>query len=244
MRITGVIPARYSSTRFPGKPLALIHGRSMISRVYERCKNATMLNEVVVATDDERIYDHVREFGGQVVMTSESHPSGTDRCAEVASKLEKNPDVIINIQGDEPYIHPLQIDLLAAAFHERECNIATLVRTAAEGEDLSDPNIVKVVRSAVTGKALYFSRSRIPYIQGSDHSEIASFMHIGIYGYRTNTLSELTKLPVTPLEIAEKLEQLRWLEHGFMIHTIISDQPNHSVDTPEDIARIEALFPG
>jgi len=244
MRITGIIPARFSSTRFPGKPLALIHGKSMIRRGYERCSNATMLSEVVVATDDQRIFDHVKEFGGRVVMTTPEHPSGTDRCAEAAHLLEVRPDVVINIQGDEPYIHPLQIDLLAAAFHDKECSIATLVRTAERNEDLADPDLVKVARSSVTGKALYFSRSPIPHIQGDASAEsLPIHTHIGIYGYRTDILEQLTKLPVTPLEQCEKLEQLRWLEHGLMIHTLISEQENHSVDRPEDIPTIEARFP-
>ncbi len=244
MRVAGIIPARYGSSRFPGKPLALIHGKSMIRRVYEQCTQATLLSEVVVATDDSRIFDHVSDFGGRVVMTSADHPSGTDRCAEASGLLETEPDVVINIQGDEPYIQPVQIDLLAAAFHNKECTIATLVRTAEVNDDLNNPNLVKVARSSVTGKALYFSRNLIPHIKDERTLQDAPvFTHIGIYGYSKNTLNELTRLTETPLELAERLEQLRWLENGFTIHTLISDQQNHAVDHPEDIPRLEALFP-
>jgi 3-deoxy-manno-octulosonate cytidylyltransferase (CMP-KDO synthetase) len=245
MKILGVIPARYASTRFPGKPLALIHGISMIERVFGRASQATSLTEVVVATDDQRIYDHVISFGGKAVMTSEKHPSGTDRCAEVLEKHGSGWDAVINIQGDEPYIHPEQINQLGSCFENPECQIATLVKIISSEEELMNPNVPKVVLDNL-GSALYFSRSPIPYVaKGSIKESVDSGVfhrHIGIYGYRPSTLNAISKLAPSPLEIIESLEQLRWLSNGYSIFTKTTDLDNHAVDMPADISKIEALF--
>src|SRR5688572_15750361 len=219
MKILGIIPARYGSTRFPGKPLALIHGKSMIQRVFERAFQSQGLSEVVVATDDQRIFDHVIAFGGKVVMTATTHPSGTDRCAETLSK-SGNFDLVINIQGDEPYIHPEQIDLLINSMVSQNAQIGTLVKGITTKEELFNPNIPKVVRDN-EGFALYFSRQPIPFSKDSEVefniSQRIYFKHIGIYGYQASVLPLLAALKPGKLEKSESLEQLRWLENGYRI---------------------------
>ncbi len=245
MKVLGIIPARFGSTRFPGKPLAKIHGVTMIERVYRRAKLATSLNDVIVATDDQRIYDHVVSFGGKVMMTSDQHPSGTDRCAEVIAKINVAYDVVINIQGDEPYIHPQQIDLLVDCFKSGSAPLATLVKQITQVAELDQVNLPKVVIDN-SGKALYFSRSVVPFTKPEDRSRAVEqglyYKHIGIYGYRASLLPELAALPKSKLEIMESLEQLRWLENGYSIIIAISDHENIAVDAPEDIVLIESRF--
>ena len=217
MDILGIIPARYASTRFPGKPLAKIAGKSMIRRVYEQAKKCSNLAQVIVATDDERIFNHVAGFGGIAVMTSPEHQSGTDRCAEVALQHPAY-DVIINIQGDEPYIDPEQISKLAYCFEDPSVQIATLVKKIKNEEELSNINSPKVIINKFS-EAIYFSRSPIPHLRGLRQVDwlkhFTYFKHIGIYGYRADVLQQITKLPVSELEKAESLEQLRWIENGF-----------------------------
>ncbi len=246
MKILGIIPARYNSSRFPGKPLANILGKSMIRRVYEQASKA-ILTDLVVATDDSRIFDHVSEFGGKVMMTSDQHNSGTDRCAEVLADKQYNDfEAVINIQGDEPFILPEQINEVAELFQDPEIVIGTLVKKIDEASVLANPNIPKVVIEKFSGKALYFSRQQIPYC---DPSMIKKFMeeglflkHIGIYGYRAIILPQLTHMAAGNLEVAEKLEQLRWLEGGFPIHTRKTVHENIAVDVPDDISRIVELY--
>ncbi len=240
MRILGVIPARFASTRFPGKPLADIGGKSMIRRVYERAGQCTALQKVVVATDDLRIADHVRQFGGEVVMTSPDHQSGTDRCAEVARQLS-GYDAYINIQGDEPFIDPGQIAAVAACFGRPDTRLATLVKKITDTEELMNPNTPKVVISS-GWEAIYFSRTPIPYFRGLEPDRWTGahtyYKHIGIYGYRQDALQEITALPVSPLEKTEALEQLRWVENGFRIRVAETESETRAVDTPEDLERI------
>lgn len=244
--IVGLIPARYASTRFPGKPLADIGGKPMIERVYERVSR--VLRHVAVATDDARIAAAVEGFGGRVAMTSASHRSGTDRCAEAASKVEaedgRNYQAVINIQGDEPFIDPAQVELLAGAFDDPSVEIATLVKHAASSEELFNPNRPKVVLG-VNGDALYFSRNPIPYLRGvaeHDWAETHKYWnHIGLYAYRTATLHELTKLAPGDLEQSESLEQLRWLENGYRIRALETTMESHGIDTPEDLERLEGM---
>ncbi|MBL0342153.1 MAG: 3-deoxy-manno-octulosonate cytidylyltransferase [Bacteroidetes bacterium] len=245
MKTLGIIPARYASTRFPGKPLAVINGKSMIERVYEQALKAELLYDVIVATDDDRIFDHVKTFGGKVTMTASNHLSGTDRCAEVLNKSSEHYELVINIQGDEPYIHPGQIDLLINCFKHADAQIATLVRQITDAADLDNVNLPKVVRQ-LSGYALYFSRSPIPYCNEKERAawvnKGAFFKHIGIYGFRSSILPLLAKLPPANLEMAESLEQLRWLENGFRIITAVSDHENLAVDTPGDIVLLEQRF--
>ncbi len=243
MKVIGVIPARYASSRFPGKPLVDIKGKSMIQRVYER--SLTVVDELFVATDDERIYNHVKEFGGEVVMTKKSHESGTDRCAEVVELLPhlKDDDVVINVQGDEPLIDPLQIQLLAGLFNDPNTQIGSLVREIAHPKVYQDPNSPKVVLNKEM-EAMYFSRSPIPHGRELENSQIPEhcYQHIGIYGYRKASLIEISKLEKGVLEEIEKLEQLRWLEHGYKIKTGISNQFSHSIDTKEDLDELLLQF--
>jgi 3-deoxy-manno-octulosonate cytidylyltransferase (CMP-KDO synthetase) len=243
--IAGIIPARYASSRFPGKPLILIQGKTMIQRVYEQASKCSRLSEVIVATDDERIYDHVLEFGGIAMMTSPLHSTGTERCAETAKKLAdkgRAADIIINIQGDEPFINPEQISLLASCFDHQNTEIATLIKKTSVSEDLFNPNIIKVVINK-QHEALYFSRSPIPFVrntvkeQWTEHATY--FKHIGIYAYRSDILQILTKLAQGMAETAESLEQLRWLENGFKILTEETQHESHSVDVPEDVLKFE-----
>ncbi len=243
MKILGVIPARYASTRFPGKPLVDIGGKSMIRRVYEQASKAKSLTHVVVATDDRRIADEVKRFNGHFVLTNANHESGTDRCAEVAAIVE-GYDVILNIQGDEPFIDPLQIDLLASLFTDKT-EIATLIKPIEDLEAILNPNLPKVVVSN-SGKALYFSRSPIPFVRNDNQQNWANqhqyYRHIGIYGYKNEILKELTKLPVSLLEKAEQLEQLRWLENGYTIETAITNSETIAVDVPEDLIKIKEMY--
>lgn len=236
MKIIGIIPARYASSRFPGKPLCDIAGKTMVQRVYEQASKSISLHEVHVATDDQRIYDHVLSFGGKVKMTSENHRTGTERCAEVVSGLKNQFDVAINIQGDEPFIDPKQIDRVADQFIEPKVQIATLVKPGLLHYAESIHHI-KVVTD-LNGKALYFSRSRIPYFRDSQMDFASYYIHVGIYGYRVNILAEIAKLPPTPLEKAESLEQLRWLENGYLIHTALTDHESISIDTPEELEKV------
>ncbi|NGF56620.1 3-deoxy-manno-octulosonate cytidylyltransferase [Parapedobacter sp. SGR-10] len=240
MKVIGIIPARYESSRFPGKPLVDIGGQTMIQRVYQQAKHAATLHEVIVATDDQRIYDHVRSFAGNVVMTKSTHQSGTDRCAEVVQQVQ-GFDVAINIQGDEPFIDPQQIDLLVACFETPSTEIATLVRKVATLEELTNENKPKVVLNK-KGEAIYFSRQTIPFLRGERIENWLSkrpfYNHIGIYGYRTNVLKLLSELPVSDLELMESLEQLRWLDNGYKIQTALSSHTNDAIDTPEDLKQI------
>ena len=243
MKFIGIIPARYASSRFPGKPLANIGGVPMIERVYRRASQA--LERVVVATDDQRIFDAVKAFGGDVVMTSDAHRSGTDRCFEAYTRCGSTADVIINIQGDEPFIDPAQIDALCRCFDRPDTRIATLVRRfdpAAGFDALKNPNTPKVVLDD-SGRALYFSRSVIPYVRGAEEqrwSECAAyFTHVGIYAFRADTLAELVNLPQSSLELAESLEQLRWLQAGYRIQTAVTSSPTVGIDTPDDLRRAE-----
>ena len=245
MKILAVIPARYASTRFPGKPLTIIQGKSMIQRVYEQAQKCKALNAVVVATDDLRIEQAVKQFNGRVVMTSGTHQSGTERCAEVAADIEDDFDVVINVQGDEPFIQPGQIALLANCFMQETTDIATLVKRITAASELSNPNTVKVVLDEKR-KALYFSRSAIPYQRNIPVEQWLNsgmyYKHIGIYGYRKNALEEIVKLPPNELEQAESLEQLRWLANGYRIQTAITELETISVDTPEDLIRVNQFI--
>lgn len=244
MKIIGIIPARYSSSRFPGKPLVDIAGKTMIQRVYEQAKKSSLLTEVIVATDDERIYKAVKSFGGQVSMTSADHPSGTDRCYEVIRQLHESGvhvDVLVNIQGDEPFIHPGQIDLICACFENNETKIATLAKKIEESNELFSTSINKVIIDQ-DGQAIYFSRTPIPYIQNSNPDEWVKlfpyYKHIGIYGYRASVLGEITRLKPTQLELAESLEQLRWIDHGYSIKVELTEYESIAIDTPDDLLKI------
>ena len=247
MKFLGIIPARFASTRFPGKPLADIGGKPMIQRVYEQVQPC--LDDVWVATDDERIQRAVEAFGGKVVMTSDQHRSGTDRCLEAAQTIGGSYDVVINIQGDEPFIQPAQIEALKACFTQKPSTVlATLVKpfTKADGlEALKNPNSPKVVLSA-DGEALYFSRSIIPYVRGSEEStwldQHTFYKHIGIYAYTLPTLKAIAALPASTLEKTESLEQLRWLESGYRIKVAVTTIENLAVDTPEDLERVRSLL--
>lgn len=244
---TGIIPARYASTRFPGKPLAVIGGKPMIQRVYEQA--SLKLDELYVATDDPRIHEVVLSFGGRAVMTSAEHQSGTDRCAEAAATIgsmkDTEADVVINIQGDEPFIRPEQIELLISCFADKSVEIATLVRKAEPREDIINPNQPKVVLDS-SGNALYFSRSVIPYIRDAEMSEWTMmhtyYKHIGLYAYRTGTLSRITLLSRSSLEKAESLEQNRWLENGYKIRTAVTSWESVCIDTPGDLEKAKIFF--
>ncbi|WP_423149328.1 3-deoxy-manno-octulosonate cytidylyltransferase [Rubrolithibacter danxiaensis] len=242
--ILGIIPARFASTRFPGKPLADIEGKTMIQRVYEQALKSEKLDEVVVATDDERILLHLHELGYKAILTSAAHQSGTDRCAEVAKKLP-GFDVIINIQGDEPFINPIQIDLVCTCFADEDTTLATLVKEINSPEELTNTNSPKVVLNK-RSEAIYFSRSPIPHFRGKEMSEWLKntiyYKHIGIYGYRTDSLLAITQLPLSALEKAEALEQLRWIENGYKIRVAVTDIETLAVDTPEDLLKIRKEY--
>ncbi|MCX6290669.1 MAG: 3-deoxy-manno-octulosonate cytidylyltransferase [Bacteroidetes bacterium] len=243
MNIIGIIPARYGSTRFPGKPLVDIDGKSMIQRVYEQSIKANLLSHVVIATDDDRIMAHVKEFGGNVMMTSPNLQSGTDRCAEIIGMDKDHSwDVVINIQGDEPYIHPEQIDLLCRCFESPETSIATLIKEIKSGDELFNHNNAKVILNK-NREAIYFSRAPIPYCRNYPEQEWTRqhiyYKHIGIYGYRAPMLLELSMLPKTKLEIAESLEQLRWIENGYKINTALTSLESIAIDTPADLLKIK-----
>ncbi|RYZ55222.1 MAG: 3-deoxy-manno-octulosonate cytidylyltransferase [Sphingobacteriales bacterium] len=243
--IAGIIPARYASTRFPGKPLIDIAGKSMIRRVYEQAAASASLSRVVVATDDQRIADHVQAFGGEAIMTAPEHPSGTDRCFEVVEKLGGQVDYVVNIQGDEPFIDPGQIDTLCAVLQQGSAELATLIIPVTDPETLFDMGEVKVVLNN-TMEALYFSRMVIPFIKGVEQSQWhlhhAYFRHVGMYAYRTDVLKEITRLGVSSLEQAESLEQLRWLEAGYRIKCAVTAHDSHCVDTPEDVDKVLRLM--
>lgn len=235
-----IIPARYASTRFPGKPLALIHGKPMIRCVYEAARKAD-IESATVATDDQRIADCVRQFGGQVVMTSPNHPSGTDRCGEAARLLGLQPtDNVINVQGDEPFITKEVINLLVDLLNKPAISLATLTTPITDEQEIGDPNKVKVVFDK-NGRALYFSRHNIPYLRDPQQHTHQYFKHIGIYGYRNQVLQELIRLPESELEKSEKLEQLRWLENGYSIYVAPCQYQGLGIDTPEDLANISSL---
>ena len=234
MKVIGIIPARYASSRFPGKPLADILGESMIQRVYEQCKKANSLSAVIVATDDKRIFNHVLDFGGKAMMTSNSHPSGTDRCNEVIQSLNEKYDIAINIQGDEPFINPEQINQIVSFFSSPEISISTLAKKIETLSLLTDVNSPKAIFDK-NGIAQNFCRS-ITQIKPNQ----TYYKHIGIYGYRSQTLAKICKLPPSENEKTERLEQLRWLDNGYKIKVGITTFDSLSVDTPEDIEKIKA----
>lgn len=241
MKFIGIIPARYASTRFPGKPLAMLGGKTVIQRVYEQVQ--ACFDELYVATDDNRIYECVKSFGGKVVMTSEACNNGTERCLDAYRNLNIECDVVVNIQGDEPFIQHRQVEALKACFENENTDIATLVKPfeVADGlERLESPNSPKVVINE-EGFAMYFSRSVIPYLRGVDKEnwlqEHTFYKHLGIYAYRTNVLEEITTLQQSPLEKVESLEQLRWLENGYKIKVGVTDIETIGIDTPEDLER-------
>lgn len=242
----GIIPARYGSTRFPGKPLVNIGGKSMIRRVYEQARKATALSDVWVATDDARIFEHVQKFGGQVLLTKNNHRSGTERCAEAFRLLPAQSfSCVVNIQGDEPFIHPEQINELISCFHQKQANIATLVKKIENAAELWDVHTPKVIFSK-KNKILYFSRQTIPYIHTSSSSAWLQhhtfYKHIGLYAYHPSILQEIVTLSPTPLEQAEKLEQLRWLEHGYTIDMARTTYNSISVDVPADLEKLATFF--
>ncbi|MBP5381634.1 MAG: 3-deoxy-manno-octulosonate cytidylyltransferase [Bacteroidaceae bacterium] len=246
MRFLAIIPARYASTRFPAKPLAILGGKPVIQRVYEQVSQ--VMDEVFVATDDERILKVVEDFGGKAVMTREDHKSGTDRCYEAYLKIGNGADVVVNVQGDEPFIQPSQIKSLQSCFEDENTQIATLVKPfkVTDGwEALQNPNSPKVVISD-DNRALYFSRSVIPYLRGVPEGDWLSkhvfYKHIGLYAYRAETLAEITRLPQSTLEKAESLEQLRWLDNGYIIKVGFTDVETIGIDTPQDLARAEAFI--
>ena len=243
MKFIAIIPARYASTRFPGKPLAMLGGKPVIQRVYEQA--TAVLGEAYVATDDERIFQAVEAFGGRAVMTRSDHRSGTDRIEEAAEKIQTNADVIINVQGDEPFIQASQIKTLMHLFDDPTTQIGTLGKRFETMEAAKNPNSPKIVCDR-RGFALYFSRSVIPFVRGKEEStwmEHYPFLkHLGIYAYRGKTLHEVTQLAQTPLEIAESLEQLRWLENGYRIRVGITDVETVGIDTPEDLQRAEEFL--
>lgn len=239
MRFLGIIPARFASTRLPGKPLADIHGKSMVQRVLERAAQADSLLEVVVATDDQRIFDHVVGLGGRAVMTAATHPSGTDRCFQALTLLGKDRyDAVVNIQGDEPFLVPQQIDELCATLARAKGGIATLAHHLTDDRDLDDPGKVKITVD-VNDDALYFSRAAIPVLRnhsaGPRHAAFRFLKHIGLYAYRTEVLEQLVGLKPSALEQAESLEQLRWLENGFKVRVGLTEHPSFCVDTPADL---------
>lgn len=243
MKFIGLIPARYASTRFPGKPLALLAGKPVIQHVYEQASK--VLDAVYVATDDERIYNKVEEFGGKAVMTSTEHHSGTDRIEEALIKVGGNFDVVVNIQGDEPFIQKSQIETLCKCFDDQITQIATLGKPFESIEAVENPNSPKIVIDN-NGYAMYFSRSIIPFIRGVEKNEWLKkhtfLKHLGIYAYRASVLNEITKLPQSELELAESLEQLRWLQNGYKIKVGLTNAETVGIDTPEDLRRAEEFI--
>ncbi|MBN2616545.1 MAG: 3-deoxy-manno-octulosonate cytidylyltransferase [Bacteroidales bacterium] len=244
MKVLGVIPSRYASSRFPGKSLADVCGKSMIRRVYEQALKSKMLDQVVVATDDDRILNHVKEFGGDVLMTDQQHPNGTARCEEVLRKLEEEGhsfDVVVNIQGDEPFIQPEQIEKVIVPFRDNRVQISSLAAEIKNQETLFNPNEVKVVMND-NGFALYFSRHPIPYIRDAKEADwlklFSFYKHLGLYAFRSDVLKKIVQLIPSQLEQAENLEQLRWLEKGYGIHMSLTDYEAQGIDTPEDLAKL------
>ncbi len=244
MNTIGIIPARYASTRFPGKPLAIIAGKPMIQWVYER--SAMVFVNTYVATDDSRIATAVNEFGGKCLMTKTTHHSGTDRCAEALDMAERQTgikfDVVVNIQGDEPFIQPEQLRKVVSCFNEKDVQIATLVKPYTQGENVFNPNTPKVILNT-KNFAIYFSRSVIPFIRNKENHQWPEshtfYKHIGLYAYRSDVLREITQLPQSKLELAESLEQLRWIENGYRIKVEFTDLETLAVDTPEDLERVK-----
>ena len=247
MNFIAIIPARYASTRFEGKPLVDIFGKPMVVRVYQRA--IEIFSHVVVATDNETIKNKAKEFGCEVVMTDPNHPSGTDRCNEALSKAEilfdMKFDVVVNIQGDEPFIHVEQLEQIKKSFSDKDIDIATLVKPFGENEDIFNENTPKVVLSK-SGRALYFSRSVIPFLRGNERDSWQDkhifYKHIGLYAYRSNVLKEITNLPQGILEKCESLEQLRWLENGYQIKCEITTQESHAIDTPSDLESVLKIY--
>ncbi|MDB5262169.1 MAG: 3-deoxy-manno-octulosonate cytidylyltransferase [Adhaeribacter sp.] len=239
MKSIGIIPARYESTRFPGKPLVQINGKSMIQRVYEQASQAR-LQHVLVATDDERIMAEVARFGGNAVLTATTHQSGTDRCFEAYCAFNEPCDFIINIQGDEPFIQPEQINLVIDLFTSPITQVATLIKKIQSEAELFNPNIPKVILD-IRQQAIYFSRHPIPYVRGAETQDWLQrqtfYKHIGIYGYRADILEQITQLSPSDLELSESLEQLLWLQHGFRIATALTTHENIGIDTPEDLEK-------
>ncbi|MBY0244689.1 MAG: 3-deoxy-manno-octulosonate cytidylyltransferase [Sphingobacteriaceae bacterium] len=243
MKILGIIPARYASTRFPAKPLADIGGKTMIQRVYEQAKKSN-LTQVIIATDDEKIVSEIKKFGGEYILTNSNHQSGTDRCAEVVSKI-KDFDIVINIQGDEPFIDPIQINLLISCFDNQNTELATLVKKINSETELFNTNIPKVVLNNKQ-EAIYFSRHPIPFIRNAEEKHWINthqfYKHIGIYGYKSATLLKIAQLSPSNLENAESLEQLRWIENGYKIQTKTTEIETIAVDTPEDLEKVKKMF--
>ena len=241
MKVIAIIPARFASTRFPGKPLVLIHDKPMIQHVYEKALSSGFFKKVIVATDDERIKNVVSEFGGEVMMTNKNHQSGTDRCGEVIQKLPNEFDVVVNIQGDEPFIHFAQLEELIGLFKTTPAQIGTLKKALTNHDELINPNVVKVV-TGLDQRALYFSRHPIPFLRDSVQKEWidkqAYYKHIGLYGYRAETLQEIVQLSASLLEKSESLEQLRWLEYGYQIFVAETNHESIGIDTPEDLKKI------
>lgn len=247
MNAIAIIPARYSSSRFPGKPVINIGSKTMIQRVYERARMVPDLSDVIVATDDDRIMENVASFKGKAVKTASTHESGTERCAEVLSQLKEDPDIVLNIQGDVPFIDLSHIQLVLNSFRRKETQIATLYTPIDSLATLNDPNAPKVVFDK-DFNAIYFSRSPIPYLRDTEKSNWTSafrfYKHIGIYGFRSKVLREIVQLPVGKLEKAESLEQLRWIENGYKIHLTETDIESVAIDTPEDLSRVLAKMQG
>lgn len=241
-----IIPARYNSTRFPGKALADIKGKAMIQRVYERCVKSESIDRVIIATDDERIMDAAKGFGAECIMTSESCESGTERVFEVVEKLGLTDEIIVNVQGDEPFIHPDQLKQIVSLFEDKNTHIATLKRRIEDREDLVNSNVVKVV-SDHFGRAIYFSRSPIPFSREHNLTEMELdnhmyYKHIGLYAFSSDIIPELKKCRVSSLEKAESLEQLRWIENGYAITIGESSYNSHGIDSPEDIERVLGML--
>lgn len=244
MSVIGIIPARFASSRFPGKPLAMIKDKSMLQRVYEQAKKAKFLKEIIIATDDRRIAGHAESFGAKVIITREDHPSGTDRCFEAYALHKKKYDYVLNIQGDEPFLDPEQIDSLAKAC-DGNVEIATQMIKCSSHEILFDKGEVKIILNH-KNEALYFSRNVMPFIKGKEekewHLHYNYYRHVGMYAYRVDALEKITQLPVSELEKAESLEQLRWLENGYKIKCVETTFDSHCIDTPEDIEKVLKLM--
>ena len=247
MKILGIIPARFASTRFPGKPLTIINGKTMIQRVYEQSLKAESLTDVVVATDDQRIYDAVIAFGGNVMLTSSEHNSGTDRCCEIVEKIGNQYDAAVNIQGDEPFINPEQINQIASLISTEKSQIASLCKPIKDEDELFDENVVKIVFDK-NYKALYFSRQTIPFLRKTDKNakswmqQRTFYKHIGIYAYKVDVLKQIARLPQSGLELSECLEQLRWLENSYEIKMGITEFESYSIDTPQDVEKCLKFF--
>jgi 3-deoxy-manno-octulosonate cytidylyltransferase (CMP-KDO synthetase) len=244
MSIIGIIPARYASTRFPGKPLIQINGKSMIQRVYEQAAKSKLMTKIIIATDDDRIAEHAKSFGAEVVITKAEHPSGTDRCFEAYQLNGQNFDYVLNIQGDEPFLDPEQIDSLAQGCAE-DVEIATQMIKCTDHDVLFDKGEVKIILNS-NKEAIYFSRNVIPFIKGKDekewHKHFDYYRHVGMYAYRTDILEKITQLKPSALELAESLEQLRWVEYGYKIKCIETSFESHCIDTPEDIEKVMRLM--